>query len=149
MLISFLFLIIIFTNTVSAESSIIYVNDSGGNDSWTGETAIWDGSTLLGPKKSIRNATGTVTDGGTVNIANGQYTGTDNTNITIDKNMSIIGQSRENTIINGTNNAGIFLIQDGVTVLIQNLTLANGNEDSGGAILNIGNLTVLNSTFYR
>ena len=134
------------------------MNDSGGNDSWTGETAVWDGSTLIGPKKSIKNATGTVTDGGTVNIANGVYTGTDNTNVTIDKNMTIIGQSQENTIINGTNNDGIFLIQKGVNVTIANLALVNGNATqnvtlenenvtAGGAIFNAGNLNVLNINF--
>ena len=56
----------------------------------------------VGPKKSIKNATGTVSDGGIVNIADGVYSGENNNNITLDKNMTIQGQSREGTIIDGT-----------------------------------------------
>jgi len=133
-------------DTVSADSSIIYVNDSGGNDDWNGQYAEWI-SDLSGPKKSIKNATGTIAEGGTVNIADGNYTGVNNTNILIDKNMTIKGQSRDSTIINGTNLSQIFQIQNGVNVTIANLTLANGNAINGGAILNYGNLTVENCSF--
>ena len=156
----FLF-IIVFTalsavNTVSADQSSIYVSDSVGNDSWNGESLTWDGSTLFGPKKSIKNATGTVLEGGTVNIADGLYTGENNTNITIGKNMTITGQSRDGTVINGTNSAQIFLIKNNTNVVIQKLTLANGNATqdltfknitAGGAISNAGDLTVKNITF--
>ncbi|MBI4813506.1 MAG: hypothetical protein HY802_04065, partial [Methanobacterium sp.] len=158
-ILSFVLIFLLSMGSVSAaNSSIIYVNDSGGNDLWDGQYATWQDGTLYGPKKSIKNATGTVTDGGTVNIANGIYTGTGNTNVTIDKNMVIIGQSQENTIIDGTNIASVFLIQQGINVTIMNLVFVNGNatenvtlEDqnvtSGGAIFNSGNLTVFNCTF--
>ena len=142
------------TDDVSASSSIIYVNDSSGNDNN-------DGSTWLLAKKSIKNATKTVTNGGTVNIANGLYTGVKNTKIIIDKDITIRGQSKSGTIINGTNNAWIFKIPKGKNVVIQNLTLANGyrfvterdeNSDEiydsdGGAIINKGTLTVEDSNF--
>ena len=163
MIMVFLF-IIVFTalsavNTVSAaDSSIIYVNDSGGNDSWDGQYAEWILGTFNGPKKSIKNATGTVTNGGTINIANGNYFGENNTNITINKNMTIVGESREGTIVNGTNSAQIFTIQKGSKVIIKNLTFVNGtaspsltlpdrNITAGGAICNFGDLTILNSNF--
>ncbi len=154
----FLFSIVFTTvNTVSADSSIIYVNDSGGNDDWDGQYAEWIINTLSGPKKSIKNATGTVDVGGTVNIADGYYSGENNTNITIDKNMTITGQSRDNSIIDGTSSSQIFMIQNN-TVKIRNLTFVNGNATSnmtyqnenvtyGGAIFNNGTLTVENSTF--
>ena len=70
----------------------------------------WSG----GPKATIKNATGTVNNGGTVNIANGLYTGVNNTNITINKNMIINGQSSDGTIINGNNISSIFTINSGV-----------------------------------
>ena len=142
------------TGDVSASSSVIYVNGSSGNDNN-------DGSSWLLAKKSIKNATKTVTNGGTVIIEKGLYTGVNNTKITIDKDMTIRGQSKSGTIINGTNNAWIFKIQKGKNVVIQNLTLANGyrsatehdeNSDElfdsdGGAIVNKGILTVENSNF--
>lgn len=128
-------------DAVSADSSMIYVNDSGGNDDN-------DGFTWVTAKLSIKNATGTVTEGGTVSIANGVYKGVNNTGITINKNMTIKGQSREDTIISGTDSAQIFQIQSGKNVTIQNLTFANGKSTAnGGAIYNYGTLTVKDSTF--
>ena len=134
-------------NAVSAaDSSVIYVNDSSGNDDWDGQYTEWI-SGLMGPKKSIKNATGTVSEGGTVHIAKGKYAGVNNTNISINKNMTIIGQSKEDTIINGTNSAWIFNIQSNKNVTIHNLTFVNGTSSVGGAIYNHGILTVKNSTF--
>jgi autotransporter family porin len=126
---------------VSATGNTIYVNGSGGQDTS-------DGSSWLLAKKSIKNATGTVNNGGTVNIANGQYTGTDNTNITITKNMDIIGQSQKGTIINGTGTNWIFHINSAITLNIWNLTLTNATTPYGGAIENGGGtLTVKGCTF--
>ena len=157
-LFSIVFTVLSTVNAVSADSSIIYVNDSGGNDNWDGQAPIWDGTSTIGPKKSIKNATGTVTAGGTINIANGHYFGENNTNVTIDKNMTIIGESRENTIINGTGSAQIFTVQKGINVIIKNLTFVNGtatqnltltdkNITAGGAVCNFGNLNITNCTF--
>ena len=134
-------------NAVSADSSVIYVSDSGGNDNWDGQSVIYDSTSGSGPKLSIKNATGTVNNGGTVNIADGTYTGDKNTKITISKDMKIVGQSKTGTVINGTDSAWIFYIQSGATVTIENLTLANGNADNGGAVYNDGSLTVNNSIF--
>jgi len=157
-LFSIVFTVLSTVNTVSADQSIIYVSDLTGNDSWNGESSIWDDLTMSGPKKSIKNATGTIISGGTVNIANGHYSGENNTNVVIDKNMTIAGESRGNTIINGTGSAQIFTIQRGINVIIKNLTFVNGtatqnltladkNITAGGAICNFGNLTIVNSTF--
>ena len=134
-------------NAVSADSSVIYVNDSGGNDSWDGQYSQWQSGTLSGPKKSIGNATGTVSEGGTVQIANGLYTGTGNTNITIRKSMTITGQNKAKTIISGNDTNWIFKIVSNVNVTIQNLTMTNGNSTFGGAIYNNGTLTVSDSIF--
>jgi autotransporter family porin len=121
--------------------SVIYVNGTSGHDTNNGYT--W--ST---PKLTIKNATGTVATGGTVDIAPGTYTGSGNTNIIISKNMTITGQSQNNTIINGQGTNQIFIINSGVKVTIQNLTLTNGSSpSSGGAISNKGNLTVTSITF--
>jgi hypothetical protein len=147
-LVSITFITLSAVSTVSADGSVIYVNDSGGNDSWNGGAAVWNGTD--GPKKSIKNATGTVAEGGTVNIADGSYTGENNINIYIDRNMALIGQSKENTIISGAGGYdGIFQIQNGITVIIQNLTMTKGDTEmeGGGAISNDGTLTVINCIF--
>ena len=129
----------------------IYV-DTHGNDSWDGLSATYNGTS--GPKLTVKNATETVNTGGTVDIANGYYTGAKNNNITIDKDMNIIGQSQNGTIISGSNTNWIFYIPTGVNVTICDLSLINGTklvvpdntypDKSGGAIDNQGKLTINN-----
>ncbi len=133
--------------TVSADPGIIYVNNATGNDSWDGQSATYI-SGLNGPKLSIKNATRTVNPNGNITIANGQYTGTGNTQITIDRNMTIIGESQTGTMINGSDTTWIFHIQSGIAVTLQNLTITNGNSTWGfGTIQNEGNLTIENCIF--
>jgi autotransporter family porin len=126
-------------NVSAAPGDTIYVNDSSGNDAS-------DGSSWILAKKSIKNATNNVNVNGKVNIADGQYKGINNTNITITKNMNIIGQSQTGTIINGTDTNWIFYIKSG-NVTITNLTLTNGTNGLGGAIENDATLTINNCTF--
>ncbi|MGB9980205.1 Ig-like domain-containing protein [Methanobacterium sp.] len=139
----------VFSNfdTVSADQSVIYVNGSSGNDSWDGQSATWISGTTNGPKLSIKNATGTVNTNGTIYIANGQYTGVNNTGITISRNMTIAGQSQNRTIINGTGTNWIFSVISGVNLTVQNLTVANGTTIYGGAIYNGGICNVIGCTF--
>jgi len=106
-----------------------------------------DGYSWTSPKLTIQNATGTVSSNGTVTIADGVYSGYGNTNITINKNITIQGQSQTGTIINGTDTNWIFTITSGVNVTIGNLTFTNGIGYRGGAIYNLGDLTVGNCTF--
>ncbi|MDD3753798.1 MAG: right-handed parallel beta-helix repeat-containing protein [Methanobacterium sp.] len=141
-----LILTLLFSVTaVSAEPGVIYVNNDTGNDTWDGQSPTWDGTS--GPKLSIGNAVGTVTTGGTVNIANGIYKGTGNRGMTITKNMNIIGESQSGTVIDGEQQNKIFTISSGVTVTIQNLTITNGIATYNGAIYNTGNLTVTDCAF--
>jgi len=133
----FLALILIFSvDSISAAGDTIYVNDTGGNDDN-------DGSDWNTAKKTIKNATGSVNVNGIVNIANGQYNGTNNTQITIDKNMTINGESQTGTIINGTGTNWIFNINPGINLTLNNLAITNAS----GGILNQGNLSVINCSF--
>ena len=134
-----LFVVLISVSSVSAASTV-YVNATGGNDSYNG--------TIDHPYQTIGQGINSVTENGTVYIADGTYSGTGNTNLTITKNMNITGQSQQGTIINGQQSGNsIFTINKGVTVTITNLTLTNGTDTNyGGAIYNYGNLTITNST---
>ncbi|KAF5083360.1 DUF11 domain-containing protein [Methanobacterium aggregans] len=134
-----IFAIMVSISSVSAASTV-YVNATGGNDSNIG--------TIDHPYQTIAQGISSVDENGTVHIADGTYSGTGNTNITINKNMNINGQSQTGTIINGTDTNWIFHINSGVTATITNLTLTQGNATSyGGAIYNYGTLTVTNCTF--
>ena len=150
----FIGLLVIFSygmgKVAAASGDVIYVNNTLGNDNYDGTSATWTLFTDHGPKKSIKNATGTVNPNGIINIANGQYTGDDNTNITIDKDMIINGQSNKDTIINGTGTNWIFYISSGTTATLNDMTITDGTADvneNGGAIDNQGTLTVTGSNF--
>ncbi|WP_414469161.1 hypothetical protein [Methanobacterium sp. ACI-7] len=124
--------------TVSAANDTIYVNTTGNDTTGNGSAE--------NPYFSIQKGIDNLNPSGTIYLANGTYKGTGNTKITINKNMSIIGESQTGTIIDGENTNWIFHIQLGFTVLFQHLTLANGLSDTG-AIFNYGNLTAENCTF--
>jgi hypothetical protein len=134
--------------TSAANSSSVYVSTQG-NNSWDGLNSAYT-SGINGPKATITNATGTVASNGTVQIASGTY---NESNITINTDMTIIGENQKNTIINGQQYGNsIFTIASGVNITIINLTLTNGttsNGIGGGAIDNEngGTLTISNSTF--
>jgi predicted outer membrane repeat protein len=148
LLLSLAVVFIFATGHASAESPIIYVNDSGGNDSWNGQNVTWENGTLNGPKKSIKNGTGSVTENGLIKIADGVYNGENNTNIIINKNLTILGESQSNTIIVGTNTTNMFVIQSGHEVSFCNLTLTNVNMGNSRAIYNnVSDLYVTYCTF--
>ncbi|AIS31800.1 adhesin-like protein [Methanobacterium formicicum] len=134
--------ITVISSASAADNDVIYVNGSSGDDSW-------DELTWLTAKLTIKNATATVNDGGTVYIADGTYSGDENTNITLDKDVTFIGEHQNQTILNGTDTNRLFVIENWANVSLINLTLANGyiDESMGAAVFNLGNLTVTGCTF--
>lgn len=132
------------TNTVNTpDNSHIYVNTNG-NDNWDGLSATYNTSNGSEPKATINNATRTVKINGIVQIAVGSYK---EHGITINQAMTIIGDSQDYTIVDGTRSGSIFDIVSGSEVTIKNLKLTNGYAYDGGAIVNHGVLTVTNCTF--
>ena len=131
-------------NPVSADPGVLYVNHTSGNDDWDGQYATWQTGTIFGPKLTIKNATGTVNDGGTVNVASGTY---NENGITINKNINIVGENKYTTIINGTNTAAIFAVSGSTystkTASFSNLKMINGKSMAGGAIQSNGPNTVI------
>jgi len=146
-----IFSLILCVNTVSADPGIIYVNNDTGSDDYDGQSSTYDPVTGSGPKLTITNATGTVTDNGVVNIADGLYTGTGNRLIEITKSMSIIGQTQAGTIIDAEGADWIFDVNDpGLTVLFSKLTVKNAyiDWDDGAAIWSEGStVTVSDCSF--
>ena len=131
-------------SVAAADSSTIFVSPNG-NDNYNGQSAILNGTN--GPKKTIKNAVTTVSNGGTVNIAKGVYY--ENT-IAITKSMNIIGQNPDNTIIDAQHHgASIFVIKNNINLKIENLMFANGTNTNGGAISNSAStLTIDNCKFF-
>ncbi len=71
--------------------------------------------------------------------------------IEIDKNLTIIGNNSGSTTFNGENQTRLLVILSLVNVKIENITFVNGNKlassENGGAIWNIGSLSLKNCTF--
>ncbi|MEN6291448.1 MAG: carboxypeptidase regulatory-like domain-containing protein, partial [Methanobacterium sp.] len=123
--------------------SNVYVNPNTGNDS-TG-----DGSSTA-PLQSLAKAISEVRAGGTVHVAKGTYSGANNRGIRIDKDVTIIGESQNNTIIDAQGQNSTFFVGNDFTVTIKNLMFSNGNatsSGSGGAIVSSGTLNLSNCTF--
>ena len=133
-----LFAILITISCVSADSTV-YVNATVGSDLNPGTSDL--------PYLTIGKGISSVDENGTVQIADGIYSDDGNTNLTISKNMTIIGQSQDKTIINGTGTNWIFNVSNDVNFTIQNLTIINGTAYNGGAIDNQGTLNAENCTF--
>jgi len=128
----------------NASAANVYVNAKSGNDSWNGLSPIHTTGNI-GPNKDIKTGINHVKTNGTLKIANGLYTGTKNYGITINKNITITGQSSTNTIINAQKRNWIFIIPTGSIVKISNLKLTQVN----GAISNDGTLTLTNTNFNK
>lgn len=88
---------------------------------------------------------------GILYLSDGIYSGENNTNITLDKNMTIIGNSKENTIIDGQGVNKFFNIPTGTgySLTLINLTLKNGFSVSNNGTIsnNGGTISIENCVF--
>ncbi|MCL2114773.1 MAG: hypothetical protein FWH29_00955 [Methanobrevibacter sp.] len=76
-------------------------------------------STEGGISQGISN----ISSGGTLNLADGIYSGVDNSNITIDKDVTIVGSSKTDTIIYLDSGDWAFNVSSGNTLTLYNLTI--------------------------
>ena len=118
----------------------VYVNYTGGNDNN-------NGSSWANAVKTLENAFTIVKNNGIIHIADGVLYNTGVINV--NKDVTFIGQSQDNTVING-NGTQLFTIAENKQVSITNLTITNcvAPEDVfGGAISNSGSLSLTNTSF--
>ena len=105
------------------------------------------------PQTSIYDAIDEAGENDVINLENGTYSGYDNTEITIDKSVSIVGS--DNTVIDGENRNYIFRIEDNVNVTFENIIFANaykrgddGQDVFGSALeINKANVIIKNCSF--
>jgi hypothetical protein len=111
---------------------------------WYVEPAGDDGnscSTVISACQTVGAAVSKATNNDTIMVAAGVYT----ENLNIYKDLTIIGASRESTVLDG-NQAGRVLANTG-QVTLQNLTIRNGltTDIFGGGIYNVATLTLSNT----
>nr|WP_319374367.1 CARDB domain-containing protein [uncultured Methanobacterium sp.] len=126
--------------TVSTSNAAmpLYVNGSG-DDTWDGTSPTWIENTI-GPMKTIQIAINNVDEGGTINVASGTY----NEHLSINKNLNLVGEDPETTIIDGTNSGQVINVAALSNVNISNFTLKNGTSTEGGGIYSLATLNINN-----
>ncbi|MBI5680863.1 MAG: DUF11 domain-containing protein [Methanobacterium sp.] len=131
------------TITIGGGKNDVYVSQTG-NDT-TG-----DGSQSR-PYFTILKGYNSVYSRGNIHIIGSatSYTGASNKNLTINKNVNIMGESGTVTL-DAQDSGRFFTINHEYTVTLSNITFTNGNVGTtanGGALYNDGNLTVTNCIF--
>ena len=131
-----------FMDTSNAATEV-YV-DTNGDDNNPGTDVL--------PYKTINFGIQQVENTGTVYIGPGTYSTHSDVNhkdynITIEKNVTVNGAGRDQTIIDPENNGRVFTINSGFNLTLKNLKIQNSTETVGGAINNHGTLNIENCTF--
>ena len=115
----------------------IYVNSST-------KSTEQDGS-KTNPYKTIDEKTiNQLKSNTTVNIANGKYK---LDTINLNNNISIVGQSKDKTILYTNSKNGLFNINQNSNLKLINLTIRDYNSTTSAAITNNGSLIIENSIF--
>jgi len=97
------------------------------------------------PCRTIGHALGITLDGDTIEVSAGTYA---EENLTLYHDVTIVGDPGGDTIIDasGGGRYRVITVPVGRTVSLAHLTLTGGRADNGGAILNLGTLTVSDSS---
>lgn len=112
-----------------------------------GDDFIGNGSSQS-PFLSLSTAVDIAGDNSKIIIKDGTYKGSSNTGITINKDLTIEGESK--VIINGENKNWFFKVNPGSSLILKNINFINGKTDSYGqlgVINNGGNLIVDYTSF--
>ena len=130
------------TNITSSDTSEAYISPDGNDD-------LGDGS-HKNPYSSLRHAIDYTSNDSTIYLNEGHYVGEDNRNISLDKSVTLIGKSKENTIIDCELSGRLFAMNSNSRLTLINLTLTNGNlTDNGGLIYNEGGQIIIKNCILR
>lgn len=130
------------TNITSSDSSEAYISPNG-------DDVSGDGS-QKNPYASLRTAINHTSDDSTIHLDEGIYAGEDNRNITLDKSVTLIGKSKEKTIIDCESTGRLFTMSSASKLTLIDLTIKNGNSTgNGGLIYNEGGQITIKNCILR
>ena len=112
------------TNTTSSKTLEPYISSNSDDD-------LSDGI----QENSLRYAINHASNDSTIYLKEGNYAGEDNRNISLDKSITIIGESKENTIIDCEYSGRLFTMNSNSKLTLINLTLTKGNLTSNGGLI--------------
>lgn len=123
----------------ASAASTVYVNTTGSDISGNGS--------ITDPYHTLEKGISSVSNNGKIKLSGGVFSGQNNSQIIINKNITIIGKNQKETIITTNNTGFIFYIESDVNVILTNLTFSNSKNVQNGIILNYGTLKLDNCTF--
>ena len=91
---------------------------------------------------TIQAAVNAAFAGETINVSNSTY----HEAVVINKNLTIVGESRRNTVIDGDVTKTPLTVHNPAKVSVSSLTIKDGSADSGGGVYNSGTLTLTSVT---
>ena len=108
-----------------------------------------DGSSK-NPYNNLKDAINHASNDSTIYLDEGVYKGENNRNITLDKAITLIGKSKENTVIDCESTSRLFTMTSNTTLALINLCLKNGNStNEGGLIYSEGNQIIIKNCILR
>lgn len=118
-------------NMTSSDTFKVFISPDG-------EDGLGDGS-QENPYNSLRYAIDYTSNDTTIYLNEGSYVGENNRNITLNKSVTLIGKSKENTMIDCESSGRLFTMNSNSKLTLINITLTNGHlNDNGGLIYNEG-----------
>ena len=130
------------TNITSSDSFEVHISPNGDDN-------LGDGS-QKNPYNSLRHAIDYTSNGSTIYLNEGRYIGENNRNISLNKSVTIIGKSKETTIIDCESSGRLFTMNSNSKLTLINLTLKNGNlPENGGLIYNEGGQITIKNCVLR
>lgn len=125
-------------NLTDSESFKTYISPNGDDN-------LGDGS-QKNPFNSIGYAINYTSKDSTIYLDEGKYAGENNRDILLNKSVTLIGKSKENTIIDCESSGRLFTMNLNSKLTLINLTLTNGNlTGNGGLIYNEGGQITINN----
>lgn len=129
------------------ELSEIYVSPDASDEMGNGSSQ--------NPFKSLECAVINSKNDSTIYLNEGEYVGEHNRNITIDKSITIVGKSKQNTLIDAESCERLFNVTSNSRLTLINITLLNGYSSANGGLIhcnggeiNIHNCILKNSKAY-
>ena len=122
----------------SQDTSQAYISPEGNDDSGDGSEK--------NPYNSIRHAIDYTSNDSKIYLNEGKYIGENNRNIQLNKSVTLIGKSKESTIVDCESLERLFTMDANSKLTLIDLTLKNGNLNANGGLIynNGGEITIKN-----
>ena len=115
------------TNITSHDSFEVHISPDGDDD-------LGDG-TRENPYNSLIKAMNYTSEDSTIYLNEGKYVGENNRNISLNKSVTLIGKSKETTIIDCESVGRLFTMDSNSKLTLIDLTLKNGYSNANGGLI--------------